>query len=145
MAVIKKFRIKSFKEQETLLELQKVSMFYNKRQILNNLNLKINRQEVLGMLGPNGVGKSNLLEAVELLGSLRSHRSSNDQDLISWNEDRALLRATANDFEQLQLELRRRGGRQAYRNQKLLLRQLDLIGPLRCVGFSALDLELVRG
>ena len=96
-------------------------------------------------MGPNGVGKSNLLEAVELLGSLRSHRSSNDQDLISWNEDRALLRATANDFEQLQLELRRKGGRQAYRNQKPLSRQLDLIGPLRCVGFSALDLELVRG
>jgi len=97
------------------------------------------------VIGPNGVGKSNLLEAVELLGSLRSHRSSSDQDLISWDEDRALLRATANESEQLQLELRRRGGRQAHRNQKPLLRQLDLIGPLRCVGFSALDLELVRG
>ena len=58
MAVIKKFRIKSFKEQETLVELNKVSMFYNKRQILNDLNLKINRNEVLGMLGPNGVGLS---------------------------------------------------------------------------------------
>ena len=55
MALIKKFRIKSFKEQETILELKKISMFYNKRQILNNLDLKINRQEVLGMLGPNGV------------------------------------------------------------------------------------------
>jgi len=64
MAVIKKFRIKSFKEQETLLELQKVSMFYNKRQILNNLNLKINRQEVLGMLGPNGVGKSTIFHII---------------------------------------------------------------------------------
>ena len=95
--------------------------------------------------GPNGIGKSNLLEAVELLGSLRSHRSNRDQDLINWEKDRALLRATANDSEQLQLELRRRGGRQAHRNQKLLVRQLDLIGPLRCVGFSALDLELVRG
>ena len=60
MAVIKKFRIKSFKEQETLVELNKVSMFYNKRQILNDLNLKINRNEVLGMLGPNGVGKSTI-------------------------------------------------------------------------------------
>ncbi len=97
------------------------------------------------VIGPNGVGKSNLLEAVELLGSLRSHRSSTDQDLISWDQDRALLRATANDSEQLQLELRRKGGRQAHRNKKPLLRQLDLIGPLRCVGFSALDLELVRG
>ena len=64
MALIKKFRIKSFKEKETLLELNKISMFYNKRQILNNLNLKINKQEVLGMLGPNGVGKSTIFHIV---------------------------------------------------------------------------------
>ncbi len=97
------------------------------------------------VIGPNGVGKSNFLEAVELLGSLRSHRSSNDKDLIGWNKERAVLRASTIDSEDLQLELRRKGGRKAYKNQKLLLRQLDLIGPLRCVGFSALDLELVRG
>ena len=35
MAVIKKFRIKSFKEQETLLQLDNISMFYDKRRILN--------------------------------------------------------------------------------------------------------------
>ena len=64
MAVIKKFRIKSFKERRTLLKLDKISMFYNKRQILNNLNLKINRQEVLGMLGPNGVGKSTIFHII---------------------------------------------------------------------------------
>ncbi len=64
MALIKKFRIKSFKDSETLLELEKISMFYNKRQILNNLNLKINRQEILGMLGPNGVGKSTIFHII---------------------------------------------------------------------------------
>ncbi len=64
MALIKKFRIKSFKRTKTLLELNKISMFYNKRQILNNLNLKINRQEVLGMLGPNGVGKSTIFHII---------------------------------------------------------------------------------
>ena len=64
MALIKKFRIKSFREQEPLLELEKISMFYNKRQIINNLSLKINRQEVLGMLGPNGVGKSTIFHII---------------------------------------------------------------------------------
>ena len=39
-------------------------MFFNKRQILNNLNLKINRNEVLGMLGPNGVGKSTIFHII---------------------------------------------------------------------------------
>ena len=64
MALIKKFRIKSFKEQEPLLELEKISMFYDKRQIINNLSLKINRQEVLGMLGSNGVGKSTIFHII---------------------------------------------------------------------------------
>ncbi len=64
MALIKKFRIKSFKDQEAILKLEKISMFYNKRQILNNLNLKINKQEVLGMLGPNGVGKSTIFHII---------------------------------------------------------------------------------
>ena len=64
MAVIKKFRIKNFKENETLVELKNISMFYNKRQILNNLSIKINRQEILGMLGPNGVGKSTIFHII---------------------------------------------------------------------------------
>ena len=64
MAVIKKFRIKSFKAEESLVELKNVSMFYNKREILNNLSLKINKQEVLGMLGPNGVGKSTIFHII---------------------------------------------------------------------------------
>ena len=38
MALIKKFRIKNFKDPRTILQLDKISMFYNKRQILNNLN-----------------------------------------------------------------------------------------------------------
>ena len=64
MALIKKFRIKSFKEKKVILKLDKISMFYNKRQILNNLNLEINKQEVLGMLGPNGVGKSTIFHII---------------------------------------------------------------------------------
>ena len=97
------------------------------------------------MIGRNGVGKSNLLESVELLGSLRSHRASQDQDLIHWDANQAVLKARTADDDALELHLRRRGGRQARRNGKTLGRQLDLIGPLRCVGFCALDLLLVRG
>ena len=39
-------------------------MFYNKRQILNNISLKINQSEVLGSLGPNGVGKSTIFKII---------------------------------------------------------------------------------
>ncbi len=97
------------------------------------------------LIGPNGVGKSNLLEAIELVCSLRSHRCSRDQDLIHWDKNEAIIKAAANHGDELQLELRRRGGRKAWLNEKALVRQLDLIGPLRCVCFSALDLDLVRG
>ena len=64
MALIKKFRIKSFKEEETIVELKNASVFYNKRQILDNLNLIVRKQEILGMLGPNGVGKSTIFNLI---------------------------------------------------------------------------------
>ena len=97
------------------------------------------------VVGANGEGKSNLLEAIELLGSLRSHRSSSDRELIRHGQSRSVLRARTTEGDLLRLELRRQGGRQASRNQKPLERQHDLISSLRCVGFSSLDLELVRG
>jgi DNA replication and repair protein RecF len=97
------------------------------------------------VIGRNGEGKSNLLEAVELLGSLRSHRCSSDRDLIRQGEREGLIAADCEGGDRLELELRRQGGRQARRNGKVLERQHELIGPLRCVGFSALDLDLVRG
>ena len=97
------------------------------------------------VIGRNGVGKSNLLESIELLSSLRSHRSNRNQDLIYWDQDQACLSAMIEDDQKLSLELNRKGGRKAYKNDKLLTRQIDLIGPMRSVGFSALDLELIRG
>ena len=64
MALIKKFKIEKFKGEETIVEIKSASVFYNKRQILNNLNLKIKKQEILGMLGPNGVGKSTIFNLI---------------------------------------------------------------------------------
>ena len=64
MALIKKFRIKNYKGDETIVELKNISVFFNKRQILDNLNLKINRQEILGVLGPKGVGKSTIFNLI---------------------------------------------------------------------------------
>ena len=64
MAVIKKFRIKSFKDQRTALELKKISISFGNREILNNLSLKVNDGQILGMLGPNGVGKSTIFNLI---------------------------------------------------------------------------------
>ena len=64
MAVIKKFKIKSYEKIQSIIELKNISVFYNKRQIIENLSLSINKQEILGMLGPNGVGKSTIFNLI---------------------------------------------------------------------------------
>ena len=64
MALIKKFIIKNHQKTEPLVQLKNISVFYNKRQIISNLNLNINRNEILGMLGPNGVGKSTIFNLI---------------------------------------------------------------------------------
>ena len=64
MAIIKKFRIKSFKSLQTQIELRNLSISYGKRQILDNISLKINKGEIMGMLGPNGVGKSTIFHLI---------------------------------------------------------------------------------
>ena len=60
MAIIKKFRIKSFKNINSVIEFENVSLSYGNRLILDNINFKINEGQIFGMLGPNGVGKSSI-------------------------------------------------------------------------------------
>ena len=60
MAVIKSFRIKSFKKNIQIANFKNVTLSYGKRKILDNINFDIYPGEILGLLGPNGVGKSTL-------------------------------------------------------------------------------------
>ena len=64
MAIIKKFRIKSFKNHEEVIKLENVSLSYGKRKILDNINISINSGEIVGLLGPNGVGKSTIFNLI---------------------------------------------------------------------------------
>ena len=64
MSNIKKFRIKSFKGKKSILELEKISLKFGKKIILDNLNLKLNNGQILGLLGPNGVGKSTIFNLI---------------------------------------------------------------------------------
>jgi len=64
MAIIKKFRIKSFKNNKPILKLDKVSLAFEKRQILQDISFEINKGEIFGMLGPNGVGKSTIFNLI---------------------------------------------------------------------------------
>ena len=64
MVVIKKFRIKSFKKQKPIVSLKKISLSFGKRQILDNINFDANQGQILGLLGPNGVGKSTIFNLI---------------------------------------------------------------------------------
>ena len=64
MAIIKKFRIKSFKNVNSIIEFDNVSLSFGNRLILDNINFKINEGQIFGMLGPNGVGKSTIFNLI---------------------------------------------------------------------------------
>ena len=64
MSNIKKFRIKSFKKQKSILKLEKISLKFGRKTILDNLNLQLNSGQILGLLGPNGVGKSTIFNLI---------------------------------------------------------------------------------
>ena len=64
MALIKKFRIKSYKKPKSIISFENVSLSYGNRLILDNINFKINEGQIFGMLGPNGVGKSTIFNLI---------------------------------------------------------------------------------
>ena len=64
MAIIKKFRIKNFKNVQPIISMENISLSYGKRKILENVSFKINHGQILGMLGPNGVGKSTIFNLI---------------------------------------------------------------------------------
>ena len=64
MAIIKIFRIKSFKNKNKIIEFNNVSLAYGNRLILDNISFKINEGQIFGMLGPNGVGKSTIFNLI---------------------------------------------------------------------------------
>ena len=85
MAVIKKFRIKSFKKINSVIEFENISLAYGNRLILDNINFRINQGEIFGMLGPNGVGKSTIFNLITGLISPKSGKIKiNGEDVTQY-------------------------------------------------------------
>lgn len=99
-------------------------------------------------IGANGQGKTNLVEAIDYLATLGSHRVSSDAPLVRAGADRAVVRARVRrgDREALiELEINPGRANRARVNQNALPRVRDLVGIIRTVMFSPEDLALVKG
>ena len=103
---------------------------------------------VTTIVGLNGQGKTNLVEAVGYLATLSSHRVASDQPLVRFGATQAVIRATvAKDGRDVLVELELNPGRanRARVNKSPLTRPRDVLGTVRTVLFAPEDLALVKG
>lgn len=100
------------------------------------------------LVGANGVGKTNLAEAIGYIATLGSHRVSTDAPLIRRGAARAVVRGVVvNQGRELAVELEITAGKanRARVNRSPVPRTRDVLGILRTVLFAPEDLALVRG
>ncbi|MFK8847839.1 DNA replication/repair protein RecF [Streptomyces sp. Ac-502] len=103
---------------------------------------------VTAFVGPNGQGKTNLVEAVGYLATLGSHRVSSDAPLVRMGAERAIVRAAVVQGERQQLvelELNPGKANRARINRSSQVRPRDVLGIVRTVLFAPEDLALVKG
>ncbi len=106
---------------------------------------------VTTLVGANGQGKTNLVEAVEYLSTMSSHRVSSEVPLVRAGAERAVIRARVQagveDPRQLQVEIEITPGKanRARLNRSPVKRAREIVGVLRTVVFSPEDLSIVKG
>ncbi len=100
------------------------------------------------LVGPNGVGKTNLVEALAYVASLESHRVATDAPLVRFGTSRAVVRcAIVHDERELLVELSIEPGKanKARLGRSPVSRTRDILGALKLVLFAPEDLSLIRG
>ncbi|UZJ30461.1 DNA replication/repair protein RecF [Streptomyces endophytica] len=103
---------------------------------------------VTAFVGPNGQGKTNLVEAVGYLATLGSHRVSSDAPLVRMGAERAVIRAAVAQGERqqlIELELNPGKANRARINRSSQVRPRDVLGIVRTVLFAPEDLALIKG
>jgi DNA replication and repair protein RecF len=99
------------------------------------------------LLGANGAGKTNLLEAIAYLSTLRSFRSVADSGLVGDGSETAVVRAAVSSGERerlIEVEVPRSGPRRTQLDKSRLQKTADLLGVLRVIAFLPEDLDLVK-
>jgi DNA replication and repair protein RecF len=103
---------------------------------------------VTAFVGRNGQGKTNLVEAIDYLSSLSSHRVAADAPLVRRGAEQAIIRAAVVRDERravLEIEINPGKSNRARINRSPLPKARELLGLVRTVVFSPEDLSLVKG
>ena len=112
-----------------------------------NFHLEFNTG-VTTIVGRNGLGKTNIVEAINFATSLSSHRVSSNEPLIMHNEQSAEVVVVAqkhNRQAKISISLNRNQNNTVQLNDAPVRRPRDIVGVLQVVIFSPEDLDLVRG
>lgn len=97
------------------------------------------------IVGENGVGKTNILEAIYLLATGKSFRADRDAELLSYGQQFSIINlqfSINNQFSNLQITIT---DRKKFEVNGIPRRQMDFVGKLRAVLFAPQDMELVTG
>ncbi len=100
------------------------------------------------LVGMNGQGKTNIVEAIAYLATLGSHRVSTDAPLVRQGTEHAVIRARVREDERsvsLDLQVNPGGSNKARINRSPATKAADILGIVRSVLFAPEDLSLVRG
>ena len=98
--------------------------------------------------GPNGEGKTNLVEAVGYVATLSSHRAAHDSPLIRQGAGQAIIRASVRDEVRdnlVEIELNPGRANRVRLNKTPMSKPREILGVLRTVLFAPEDLALVKG
>ncbi len=103
---------------------------------------------VCAFIGPNGQGKTNLVEAVDFVATQSSHRVASDQPLVRAGAAQSIISTTVQRADRqavIELEINPGGSNRARLNRGAVIRPREVFGIVRTVMFSPHDLELVKG
>ncbi|MEU0090447.1 DNA replication/repair protein RecF [Kribbella sp. NPDC006257] len=104
---------------------------------------------VTAFVGPNGQGKTNLVEAIHYTATLGSHRVANDAPLVRAGAARAIVRTELRSDQErdliIELEINPGRANRARVNRSPVPRPREVLGLLRTVLFAPEDLALVKG
>ena len=127
-------------------------MYVSKLSLINfrsyhQLDLTLN-PGVTTFVGNNGAGKTNIAESLIFLSFLSSHRTPNNQPLISLRAEQAVIRAEIVRGDrnlQIDLEINANKANRAKINQNPTKSQREILGACQVIYFSPEDLDLIRG